>query len=70
MAVFSMRITIIVESDRPEALACVDAWMARWRERLASCSDNRGCGCCVHIWEVEAPDEAVAELPAAVWSVG
>ena len=63
-----IRLTILVEADQPALLNQVDAWFARWRERLVSCSENLGCGCCVHIWEVEAPAGAVAELPAEVWS--
>ena len=56
-------------------MAAAEAWFARWRPRLAYCSENQGCGCCVDIWDVEAPAEAVAELPEELsamseWSRG
>jgi hypothetical protein len=57
---------IIVSTDHPDEVRKVDDWFARWRERLSSVSDNTGCGCCVNIWNVEGPEEALLELPAAV----
>ena len=48
--------------------AAVDAWLERWRPRLPFVSDNEGCGCCVDIYNVEAPPEALAELPPAVFA--
>jgi hypothetical protein len=31
-------------------------------------SENEGCGCCVHIYRVEAPQEALDELPSVVFA--
>ena len=59
-----MRATIIADASAPEQVAAAEAWLARWREALASCSEDLGCGCCVHIWDVDAPEAAVAEIPA------
>jgi hypothetical protein len=61
-----MRATIVVCVDEPGESAAVDAWFARWGDRLEHRSEDRGCGCCVHMWDVDAPAEAVAELPAQV----
>lgn len=58
-----VRATIIVAVDYPDEVAAAEAWFARWRPRLFYCSENTGCGCCVDIWDVDAPEEAVAELP-------
>ncbi|MFT3880071.1 MAG: hypothetical protein QM703_10485 [Gemmatales bacterium] len=57
---------IIVEVDQPDEVRALAMWFERWRDRLASVSDNTGCGCCVDIWDVEGPAEALAELPEAV----
>jgi hypothetical protein len=59
------RATLIVDVDRPEEVAAAEAWFARWQSRLAHCSDNFGCGCCVDIWQVDAPREAIDQLPPA-----
>ncbi len=68
-----MRATICVEADAAEDQALVKAWFTRWQPQLAYCSDNEGCGCCVDMWDVEGPAEAVAELPehllaASAWA--
>ena len=44
----------------------VDAWFARWAGPLHYQSEDRGCGCCTRLWDVDAPVAAVAELPEAV----
>lgn len=58
-----VRATICVAVDGPEEVAAAEAWFARWRPHLFYCSENTGCGCCVDIWDVDAPPEAIAELP-------
>lgn len=57
------RITIIVDVEEPREVQAMDAWFARWTEHLSHRSQNHGCGCCVDIWEVDAPAEAIAEIP-------
>lgn len=61
----SARATIVVEVDQPDEVAAIDAWFVRWQARLMQCSDNLGCGCCVDIWEVQGPQQAIDELPPA-----
>lgn len=57
------RATIIVAVDELKEVEAMESWFARWSKRLAHKSENHGCGCCVDIWEVDAPAEAIAELP-------
>ena len=54
--------TVIVTIDNEREVAAVSAWLRRWGPRIR-CADNEGCGCCVDIWNVEAPVEALLELP-------
>jgi hypothetical protein len=61
-----MRETILVSVDVPGEAEAAEAWFAKWRPHLSYCSENTGCGCCVHIWDVDAPPEALAELPDAL----
>ena len=60
--------TLVVEVDCAEDVAALEAWFQRWDGKLAHVSDNQGCGCCVDIFEVEAPAEAIAELPPNIRS--
>jgi hypothetical protein len=62
------KVSITVQVDYPDEMAAVDAWFARWRSALTHESEDYGCGCCVHIWQLEGPAEAIAELPSAVVS--
>ncbi len=54
--------TVIVTIDNEREVTAVNDWFRRWGSRIR-CSDNDGCGCCVDIWRVEAPPEALSELP-------
>ncbi len=61
-----MRATIVVDADQPAQIEVVEAWFAKWGAALRHRSDDTGCGCCVHIWDVDGPEEALAELPPDV----
>ena len=61
-----MRATICVDVNHEDERASVEAWFARWRERLLFVSENEGCGCCVDMWSVDGPAEAMSELPSNV----
>jgi hypothetical protein len=62
------RATICVDVGTAEQ-AAVDAWLARWRTSMPFCSDNEGCGCCVDLYRVEAPQNALDELPQVVFAM-
>lgn len=62
------RATIIVAVDKAAEVEAVERWLFRWAPKLTHQSQNHGCGCCVDIWEIEAPAEAIAELPAEVYA--
>jgi hypothetical protein len=49
-------------------MAAVDSWLEKWRSQLTFISENQGCGCCVDIWNVEGPGDAMKEIPEEVRS--
>ena len=57
--------TVTVTIDNEREVMAVNAWFQRWGPRI-QCADNQGCGCCVDIWDVRAPAQALAELPAGM----
>ena len=59
------RATVSVTIDNEREVAAVNAWFQCWGARI-QCADNQGCGCCVDIWDVQAPAAALAELPPAL----
>lgn len=50
------------EPETPEE-EFMSAWIEKWREHF-SYFDNSGCGCCINMYEFDAPSEAIAEIPA------
>lgn len=38
-------------------------WIDRWHDQF-DYFNNRGCGCCINIYEFDVPEEALNELPA------
>ncbi len=62
------RATICVSVDSDEETRSADAWFAEWRDKLNYVSDDRGCGCCVNIFDVEGPARAIDAIPSAVRS--
>lgn len=58
------RATIIALTDRSGEWELVEAWIERWRDRMTVCPEEPGgCWCCVATWDVDAPAEALKELP-------
>jgi hypothetical protein len=56
--------TIIADCDRPGERELLDSWLSKWRGRNTTISENEGCGCCVDMYRVTGPDEAMREVPA------
>ena len=61
--------TIIVDVNYPEEVEVLERWLETWQPHLAYLSKNLGCGCCVDILNVEAPQKALGELPEQMLSV-
>jgi hypothetical protein len=58
------RATVLVITDHEEDWQLADEWIGRWRDRMAVCPEQpEGCLCCVAWWDVDAPQEALSELP-------
>ena len=49
--------------DQPTEVAALEAWFSKWRAAMTYISPNEGCGCCVDMYRIEGPEEAIAELP-------
>ncbi len=60
------RATICVRTDDPAEVTAVENWLAQWKDQLSYLSDNYGCGCCVELYDVEGPTEAIGSLPPEV----
>ena len=58
------RATILALMDKEGEFELAESWIERWRDRMTVCPDEpSGCLCCVATWDVDAPQEALDELP-------
>jgi hypothetical protein len=57
------RATIIASADCQGEFESAQRWFREWWEALAVATENYGCQCCLHIWDVEGPQEAVDDIP-------
>ncbi len=58
------RATVLVITDEERDWDLASRWMEKWRHRMAVCPEEPGgCLCCVAWWDVDAPQEAIDELP-------
>jgi len=62
----TQRASISVASDAPKEQAAFDAWLGRWKAEMKFISDDYGCGCCVHLYDVEGPEAAIDAIPEAL----
>ena len=57
------RATVCLWSESMEEKVEFTTWLHRWRKSLSYLSHDYGCGCCLHLFDLEGPVEAVAALP-------
>ncbi len=41
-------------------------WLAACRDELSFVSDDGGCGCCVHIFNVQGSESAIEAIPRPI----
>lgn len=56
------RATLCVDVDCDEDVAAFEDWFEVWESQLSTLF-NDGCGCCVDLWNIEGPAEAVDSIP-------
>jgi hypothetical protein len=61
-----MRASICVIVDDPEKVKTAEEWLSANSDRLDYISENRGCGCCVDLYDLEGPAEVIATLPSSI----
>jgi hypothetical protein len=61
-----MRCTLCVEQDQPEEMLMAARWFKSWLDELSYVSTNRGCDCCVHLFDVEGTEAAISALPKEI----
>jgi hypothetical protein len=57
------RATICLWSDSLDEKVTYTTWLTTWRKKLSYISHDYGCGCCIHLFDVEGPKKAFDALP-------
>jgi hypothetical protein len=57
------RATLLVDVEEPATVAEAEAWLEAMRDELSFISDQKGCGCCILMWDIEGSAELIDTLP-------
>lgn len=60
------RASLSISEDSESEKSDFEAWSTRWKDKMTIFSDDYGCGCCVHLYDVEGPEEAIEAIPQAL----
>lgn len=63
------RATICLWSDSLEEKVEYTAWLTTWKKKMTLVSPDYGCGCCIHLFDVEGPKEAIAAIPRELLTI-
>ena len=63
------RATVCLMADSIAEKADFTTWMQRWRKHVSFVSHDYGCGCCVHLFDLEASKEAIDAIPPDLLTV-
>jgi len=63
------RATVCLWSASIEEKVDFTLWLNAWKSQLTFVSPDYGCGCCIHLFDVEGPKEAIAAIPENLLTV-
>lgn len=60
-----VKFTICIDSSEieQEPYDHVQKWFSENSDSIFFKTDDEGCGCCIHMWDVECSQEAADQLP-------
>lgn len=57
------RATVCFWADSIEEKVEFNAWQTAWQRKMTFVSRDYGCGCCIHLIDLEGPKEAIDAIP-------
>lgn len=63
------RATVCLLADSLEEKVEFTTWLTAWKKKMTFVSQDYGCGCCIHLFDLEGPKEAIAALPKDLLTV-
>jgi hypothetical protein len=68
-AALSHRATVCFWSGSIEEKVDFTTWLTAWRKQITYLSHDYGCGCGIHLFDLEGPWDAIAALPQALLTI-
>ena len=68
-ALSSHRATVCLWAESLEEKVEFTTWLNTWRKKMTFISHDYGCGCCIHLFDLEGPEEAIAAIPPELLTV-
>ena len=62
-AVVMHRATVCLWADSLEQKVEYTRWLNVWKKKMTFLSNDYGCGCCLHLFDLEGPKAAIDALP-------
>jgi hypothetical protein len=57
------RATVCLWTEAIEEKVEFTAWQTAWKRKMTFVSHDYGCGCCIHLFDLEGTQEAIDALP-------
>ena len=62
-AITRHRATVCLWVESIEQKVEYTAWLTAWKKKMTYVSNDYGCGCCFHLFDVEGPKAAIDAIP-------
>ena len=63
------RATVCLWSESIEEKVEFTTWLNVWKKKMTLVSPDYGCGCCIHLFDLEGPKEAIDAIPESLLTV-
>lgn len=63
------RATVCLWSESIEEKVEFTTWLTAWKRKMSYVSPDYGCGCCIHLFDLAGPKEAIDALPDELLTV-
>jgi hypothetical protein len=60
------RATVCFRTESIEEKVEFTTWLTAWKKTLTFISSDHGCGCCIHLFDLEGPADAIDAIPTCL----
>ncbi len=60
------RATVCFRTESIEEKVEFTTWLTAWKKKMTLVSSDHGCGCCIHLFDLEGPADAIDAIPTCL----